>query len=202
MSAMKRRPHLVIEHTDTKVEKPDAETDWYPFRDYHIADDADHNNMFVGQQITTLLQCVEGHPERWWRIVYYEERFIETTAGTMTMNSDGSKQRPVTDECRHNVHVEEFQDRNSDGYLELNQPLPIIEEYPRFYTELDYNSVIDKAKQDLGFGDGEKTDPEAKAGEEVEGEDPVDETVHVQDGDVMEVYDELGHKKTIQISVI
>jgi hypothetical protein len=135
MSSLNVEPHLVIEHTPKMEGEPDSDTEWIEVRDYHIAaDNEGANNMYVGSQITGLVDYMISHPKRWWRIRYYETTQLSTTAGTMVMPG---KSMVVTDNNRYGVHQEEFRDRNSDGYCELNQGLPVYEHCPRFYTEHD-----------------------------------------------------------------
>lgn len=274
MSAISSQPHLVVQHTDKNAEL-DEDVTWYDYRNFHIAaSDEQSNNEWVGAQINALIDGVAAHPKRWWRIVYRNERTLETTEGTKSL---GAESYPVTDASKRGEHVEEFIDRNGDGFYELNRGMPVFPEYPRFYTEHDdvgqaedgdpgvikvgdYVKVSEDPKclgpsgQIDGYvmpafagqvckvigvpeGDGNHTvvlpppseltnviheshltkvnkdgspiehpdhDAEFEPGEEVEdaegGEDH--EVVHISDGDVLEVYDEFGHKRTIQISVV
>lgn len=265
MTVMTAEPHLVVQFCEDDEIEGDSE--WVDYRTYHIASpDAGSNNVYVGEQINSLLSCVEENPELWWRIVYVEHKQISTTSGTMNL---GKTSFAVTDNCKNGVHVEEFLDRNSDGYYELNHGMPIYEQYPRFWTEHDYpvdvaggeepeglrvgdhvkvssepktaqGGIVSEAfygqvVRVIGKGDSagnwvvqlpsgrtnfigeeyltkvnadgspineEKKDEEFKAGEDVEGEDEPDDTIHVSDGDVITVFDEFGHEKTMRISVV
>lgn len=269
MSGMTAEPHLTVQFCESDGQ-PGADDGWVDYRRYHIASpDAGANNMYVGDQINCMRESVESNPELWWRIVYEEHKQISTTAGTVSL---GKTVIQVTANNKHGVHVEEFQDRNGDGYYELNVGIPIYEQYPRFWTEHDiaaepkdadpetikvgdYVKVSDPAYCHEPGGDTEgyvdedffgrvckvvsvkeandnirvehpdtgdtnvihpdhltkvnrdgspieKKDEEFKAGEDVEGEDQPDDTIHVSDGDVITVYDEYGHEKTMRVSVI
>ena len=278
MSQLKIEPRICIEGTTVDPASEDfTESCWSPYRDFHIAaHDEESNNSYIGQQIGSLYDYVRGNPEMWFRITYREVRTLRTTAGDLSMG-DGSK-RAITDVCHQGTHMEEFRDRNGDGYMEFNQALPVYDEFPRFLTEHDTGAVQGegkKTKAELQVGDyvrisdpaycreagseqikgyveesfygqiGQVTminsvldnhmvkvddvanhihpsyltkvnadgspieeDDElqkkdgAAPGEEVEGEDEPDDTIHVSDGDVITVYDELGHEKQMRISVI
>lgn len=196
MSKIHVQPHLRVLGSDIDPDDEDFEG-WSNYLDYHIAaPEAGANNMYIGTVIRTFIDYVSSNPEMFWKIEYYEERTIDTTGGMMRLPG---RELPATIVCHDGVH-EEFRDRNSDGHLELNRALPVFPEYPRYYTEHEV------AQAEL-HGEAESADcAEAKSGvtpgEEVEGEDEPDDTVHVSDGDLLEVYDELGHKQTLRISVV
>lgn len=129
MNALDIRPFLIVQA------KADDEDEWTDQREYHIAtDNAHENNIYIGSQISYMLSCVVEHKKFSWRLVYRESKTVKTTAGRMDL---GTTESVVSQVSKYDQHVEEFRDRNDDGYLELNQGLPIYEQFPRFYTEHD-----------------------------------------------------------------
>lgn len=195
--AIKFEPRLVVQVRDDSQE--DAQ--WVDNLDYHIASDNEsQNNRYVGAIVDHMRNSVHDNQKRYsWRIVYREKKTLRTTKGSMNLPG---MELVVSQENKRGVNIEEFVDRNGDDSLELNVGIPYYEQFPRFKTEHDEALIAASAPAEEDEDEGKKEDSEAKAGEEVEGEDPIDETVHVKDGDVLTVYDELGHKQTIQISVI
>ena len=165
MSSMNVRPHLVVEYTDKGLEESDlAEATWYEMRDYHIASsEKSENDMFIGQQISEFLQAIEINKGRWFRIRYYEEISLSTTAGGMALPG---KSLVVSQVCRKGGDIETFYDKNSDGYWELNQSFPYYEQFPRTASE-------EEMAAGTGAEPGEKGRPgELKIGDYVEVADP------------------------------
>jgi hypothetical protein len=197
MSDIKVEPHLRVLGSSYDPADEDEFEGWDNYLDYHInAPAADTNNMYVGSIIGSFTSYVIDNSEMFWKIEYYEVKAIPTTGGTMTLPG----QRFDVTEVSTNGEHETFMDRNSDGYHELNRGIPVYEHCPRFLTEHDVDpKLIEKTADD---DEAKKPKGEGAPGEEVEGEDEPDDTLHVSDGDVITVYDELGHEQQLRISVV
>lgn len=195
MSSIAVVPHLRVLGSDYDPADEDEFEGWGNYLDYHIgASDEPTNNMYIGTIITEFISRLLNNPEMFWKIEYYEIKTIVTTGGGMNLPGITLD---VT-EVAHDGSFEQFSDRNSDGYFELNRAIPVYEQFPRFLTEHD--TVV---AEPVEAADAEnKPKSEAAPGEEVEGEDEPDDTLHVSDGDVITVYDELGHEQQVRISVV
>jgi hypothetical protein len=195
---IKVEPHLRILGSSYDPGDEDEFEGWSNYLDYHInAPEAETNNMYIGAVISQFVDYVTGNDEMFWKIEYYEVKAIATTGGVMRLPGQTFDVTPV----ETNSEYEPFKDRNGDSQYELNRGIPVYEHCPRFYTEHDATVTVSEVEAADG-DEAKKPKGEAAPGEEVEGEDEPDDTLHVSDGDVITVYDELGHEQQLRISVV